>query len=98
MFSVWNEKGEWQGTASRYAKETLSRKELQSLGSWPIIDSQDIAPACAEVPVLLDDNGTEHRTLMLAGLPGYRVEENDRGESVLLPASGWAMFKVPDSQ
>lgn len=64
-------------------------------GTWPLIDQDDIAPACAEVPVLVDDNGTEHHTLMLAGLPGMRVGKNADGESVLAPAAGWAMFEIP---
>lgn len=95
VFSVWDKDGKWQGDGWETSKWGIDPATQPKYGQWPIIDSDDIAPACAEVPVTVDDNGTEHHTLMLAGLPGIRVASNAQGESVVSPVSGWAMFKVP---
>lgn len=94
VFSVWNKDGIWQGNGWEHAWNIRAGTKPKYC-EWPIVDSSEIAPACAEVPVLVDDNGTIHHTVLLAGLPGIQVGSNERGESVVSPASGWAMFKIP---
>lgn len=95
VFSVWNGAGKWQGDGWQTTPWNIRSGTKPLYSQWPIIESTEIAPACAEVPVTVDDNGTIHHTLMLAGLPGIRVASNELGESVVSPVSGWAMFKVP---
>jgi len=67
---------------------------VSKYATWPIIDSNQIPRSVAEVPVKVDDNGTKYNTVMLAGLSGTRAEANERGESVLSPVSGWAMYEI----
>ncbi|KAF8313224.1 hypothetical protein DL93DRAFT_2059162 [Clavulina sp. PMI_390] len=94
VFTVWNKDGKWQGDHRIDKSWIFGPGPSAALWDWPMLDPDDIAPACAEVPVLVDDNGVEHNTLMLAGLPGCRLTENDEGESIISPLSGWAMFEV----
>lgn len=93
VFTAFDKDGKWQAKSSSHIKSQFNGNEP----IWPIVDSDDIAPGVAEVPVVVDDNGVEHKTVMLGGLPGTNVGANEVGQSVLSPASGWAMFKVPES-
>ncbi|KFH63080.1 hypothetical protein MVEG_11117 [Podila verticillata NRRL 6337] len=49
------------------------------------IDINRIPPAYADVPVLLDDNGLELKTVMVAGLVGIRVS----GTNTIQPQPAW---------
>ncbi|KAF8320292.1 hypothetical protein DL93DRAFT_2073808 [Clavulina sp. PMI_390] len=98
VFTAWNQEGKWQGDGWKRAPWNVNPETETKYGRWPIIDTDKIAPGCAEVPVLVDDNGTQHHTVMLAGLPGIRVTANEQGESVVAPLSGWAMFDVPATE
>ncbi|KAF8315414.1 hypothetical protein DL93DRAFT_2125510 [Clavulina sp. PMI_390] len=95
VFTVWDKDGKWQGDGWKHTPWNVSPEAEPTYGKWPIIDTGEIAPACAEVPVLVDDNGVEHNTLMLAGLPGITLTENAEGESIVSPLSGWAMYEIP---
>jgi hypothetical protein len=63
------------------------------------IDSQDVPPGYLEVDVLLDDNGDEFKTMMVAGQVGMRICSS--GDKRLLPdgqcdtvqpIAGWWIF------
>ena len=63
------------------------------------VDTGDIPPAYAEVDVLLDDNGQEFKTLMVAGLVGMAVTDSEvkrpdhSGKNdTIQPVSGWWIF------
>jgi hypothetical protein len=78
-FAVFSSKGEWRGHRTD--------------GGWPKIDSKDLPVASVSVPVLVDDNGVEYHTQMLAGQFGFDVL--DSGTSVQ-PRSDWCIA-VPKS-
>lgn len=54
VFSCFKENGSWQGNISDES-------------DWPKIDTTDIPVGAVSVPVLVDDNGTQYETQMLAG-------------------------------
>ncbi|KAF9957867.1 hypothetical protein BGZ70_009373 [Mortierella alpina] len=54
--------------------------------TFHVVDTSDIPPAYAEVPVLLNDNGVEIKTTMVAGLMGTRVSELNK---VVQPQAAW---------
>jgi len=51
------------------------------------VDTNDIPPAFAEAPVLLDDNGVQFKTVMIAGLLGMRVSGANKG--TVQPQPAW---------
>ncbi|GJJ78991.1 hypothetical protein EMPS_11350 [Entomortierella parvispora] len=51
------------------------------------VDTEDIPSAFAEVPVALNDNGVEIKTVMIAGLLGMRVSGANKG--TVQPQSAW---------
>ncbi|KAF9984699.1 hypothetical protein BGZ75_003738 [Mortierella antarctica] len=54
--------------------------------TFHVVDTSDIPPAYSDVPVLLNDNGVEIKTTMVAGLMGMRVSgKND----VVQPQAAW---------
>jgi len=71
------------------------------------IDAVEMPPAHAEVDVTLDDNGVEFKTMMVAGVVGYRVLDsgmttaaghNGKRDTVQ-PVTGWWMFeKKPEAK
>ena len=65
-FCVWGTDGTWYG----------DRQNGDSI--YPKIDVQDIPHGFSKVPVIVDDNGTEYKTMMFAGHSGYMVEEKNR--------------------
>jgi len=97
VFCVWDDKGVWQGDVSRSGKlkSWVTRGKESEMAPWPTIDANKVPRACAEVPVEVNDNGTIHDTVMVAGLPAFQVESNRAGEDTLSPVSGWAMFELP---
>jgi len=73
-FCVFNVKGKWQGTIKNVI--------------WPVIDSVDIPPGVVSVPVLIDDNGIEHKSYMFAGHLAFQLKENN---TTLQPSLDWAI-------
>jgi len=81
-FCVFNKDGKKQG-------------KYEAGKEWPLVDTDDIPPGIVEVDVTMDDNGVEHKTVMLAGSMG--IEVGDGGYS-LQPRSGWIIaFKNEES-
>lgn len=63
------------------------------------VDTSNIPPGYLEVDVLVDDNGTEFDTLMVAGQIGMRVSSSgDKGlsagglQDTVAPVAGWWIF------
>lgn len=99
VFCVWDNKGNWQGSIDQNeqrVKDRPFRGQADDHISWPFIDNSKIPRASVEVPVLVDDNGVLHNTVMVAGIPGIYIETNERGEDVIAPVTGWAMYEVPN--
>merc|ERR1712066_192750 len=79
VFAVFSTKGEWMA----------GKKE----GDWPKVDSQDLPAGSVSVPVLVDDNGFEYHTQMIAGQLGFDVVGDD-GKAVK-PRSDWFIAMGP---
>lgn len=86
--------------AARYAEHGLKLGSTSYHG----VNTSDIPCGFASVPVLVLDNGVIHRTKMVAGSLGIKVdgsgEKDDKGEEKLDSLNnltGWIMFEVKDS-
>jgi len=89
VFAVFTAKGEWQGDT-----KAVSTRGGKTENKWPIIDTQDLPVGSVSVPVLVDDNGTEYNTQMLAGQFGYNCVRDGKG---LQPRSDWCIaVPVPE--
>lgn len=71
------------------------------------VDTSDIPPGFASVPVLVDDNGTEYHTKMIAGSLGIKVSSSNASEGgddaegegkldSLQSLSGWMMYELKE--
>ncbi|KAG0019306.1 hypothetical protein BGZ81_009775 [Podila clonocystis] len=58
------------------------------------IDTNDIPVAYTDVPVVLDDNGLELKTVMVAGLVGMRVSGNN--DTIQPQPAWWIMEDIPE--
>ncbi|KAF9279917.1 hypothetical protein BGZ68_007622 [Mortierella alpina] len=70
--------------------DTWTRQPIPGLSldgaTFHVVNTSDIPPAYADVPVLLNDNGVEIKTTMVAGLMGTRVT----GKSdIIQPQAAW---------
>ncbi|KAF9566562.1 hypothetical protein CPC08DRAFT_733566 [Agrocybe pediades] len=68
---------------------------------YHLIDSQDVPSGYSEVDVLLDDNGTEYKCMMVAGAVGMSVGSSEAGgaKDIVGPVAGWWMFtKQPEGK
>ena len=61
VFAVFDKDGKWQGDAQ---EETTGCK---AGGPWPSIETGLVPAGTLRVPVLVDDNGTQYETQMVAG-------------------------------
>ncbi|KAJ5105007.1 hypothetical protein NUU61_002354 [Penicillium alfredii] len=67
-FCMWDEDG----------KSLYNHRGLQMSGvTFPLVDTGDIPSGFASVPVLVDDNGHEIKTVMVAGLVGIEVSASE---------------------
>ncbi|KAJ4361069.1 uncharacterized protein N0V89_001638 [Didymosphaeria variabile] len=71
--------------------------------TYHTIDTDDIPNGFASVPVLVDDNGTQYRTKMVAGSLGIKAQysgdmDEDGGKKLdsLSSLTGWIMYEVKD--
>ncbi|CAN9265040.1 unnamed protein product [Alternaria alternata] len=105
-FCFWNDKGECmydQQTESRNPWETDSdRLELDGV-SYHDVDISNIPNGFASVPVLVDDNGKEYKTKMIAGSLGIKVTGKDNSQAgteekldSLQSLSGWMMYEIKE--
>mmetsp|Transcript_36154 Transcript_36154/g.81830 ORF Transcript_36154/g.81830 Transcript_36154/m.81830 type:complete len:391 (-) Transcript_36154:188-1360(-) len=75
VFAVFNKDGQWQGAVPKDMK-------------WPKIDTNKIPVGTCAAPVLVDDNGTQYDTKMIAGQLATEVCPSGRG---LRPRSDWCI-------
>merc|ERR1712150_353168 len=57
-------------------------------GDWPKVDTAQLPVGSLSVPVLVDDNGFEYQTQMLAGQFGFDVVGDGK---VVQPRSDWCI-------
>ncbi|PWY68571.1 hypothetical protein BO94DRAFT_540244 [Aspergillus sclerotioniger CBS 115572] len=93
-FCFWNEDGD------------LIHRSPPSLDGWGVqavsIDTDVIPSGMTSVPVLLNDNGNQLRTRMVAGLVGIEAmsgpDSNQSALDSIRPYSGWWMFEEGGKQ
>lgn len=83
VFCVFTEKGEWQGQRG-------GRSQGFRVGGlqWPQIDTEDLPNGVVSVPVLVDDNGVEYETQMLAGQFGFSALKDG---TAIQPRTDWCI-------
>ncbi|MCO5606988.1 hypothetical protein L7F22_061179 [Adiantum nelumboides] len=88
-FCMFDGEGNWQATNFTIPRSTFSRhsSEPQNL-EFPVIETSDIPPGYITVDVTVDDNGTEHKTLMFAGRLGYDIVQEGKG---IAPKLAWGI-------
>lgn len=105
VFACFTQKGNWQGEipdkhldAFDYYTddEDEDSKEADQLKPmWPRLDTDSIPAGAVSVPVLVDDNGVQYDTHMLAGQFAYEMKaafDPEKGEAVA--ADGGAAAKT----
>ena len=68
-FCVFNDSGQWIGgdfTKESYG-EVITNPNNDCGQGWPIINCNEIPKGFVQVDLVIDDNGTEHKTELLAG-------------------------------
>ncbi|KAJ5899883.1 hypothetical protein N7495_004627 [Penicillium taxi] len=109
VFCFWNEKGNMMCKETIHPKsaaEFEKRNTEMGLGDTLSrrIDISDVPSGFASVPLLVNDNGTEYNTMMVAGLIGIQAASNGANHSGSFPAeytdidsiqpvSGWWMYE-----
>ncbi|MCO5578965.1 hypothetical protein L7F22_032816 [Adiantum nelumboides] len=88
-FCVFDGEGNWQATSFAIPRSRFSRhsSEPQNL-EFPVIETSNIPPGYVTVDVTVDDNGTEHKTLMFAGHLGYDIVQEGKG---IAPKLAWGI-------
>lgn len=96
-FCVFGDKGEWQGEKGSIQKMVLQEGQDENKRSsyvaetikldYPKIDTDDIPPGYVTVPIKIDDNGKEHKSIMFAG---HMLSERLDVKS-LAPKLSWAI-------
>jgi len=84
VFAVFNKDGKWQGDAA----EAGPRGIPNPTGAWPCIETGRIPAGTLSVPVLVDDNGTQYDTQMVAGQLASDVCCDGHG---LCPRTDWCI-------
>ena len=75
VFAVFSDKGKWMG-------------DRCSGNSWPQINFDHLPVSAVAVPVLVDDNGVQYDTYMLAGQVAHEILDSGIG---LRPRSDWCI-------
>mmetsp|Transcript_62995 Transcript_62995/g.117148 ORF Transcript_62995/g.117148 Transcript_62995/m.117148 type:complete len:395 (-) Transcript_62995:145-1329(-) len=75
VFAAFNKDGKWQGSVREGYK-------------WPMIDTNHLPAGTFAVPVLVDDNGTQYDTQMIAGQLASEICCEGKG---LCPRSDWCI-------
>eukprot|EP00438_Fugacium_kawagutii_P035463 Skav216644 [mRNA] locus=scaffold1255:226827:227936:+ [translate_table: standard] len=85
VFVPFTAKGQWQGD-SRF--RGWGRVDKDAADPWPDIDTGKLPVGAVSVPVLVDDNGTQYDTQMIAGQVAHDVCGDG---SVLRPRTDWCI-------
>ncbi|CAK9050516.1 unnamed protein product [Durusdinium trenchii] len=83
VFAAFSNKGEWRGDdrARTFGAEAASQ-------AWPDIETGRVPVGAVSVPVLVDDNGTQYDTQMVAGQFGHDLCKDG---SVIRPRTDWCI-------
>ena len=82
VFAVFDSKGGWKGSLD------VRGFGMPKNPKWPVIETQNLPVGVVSVPVLVDDNGVQYDTKMLAGHFSY--EESNKGTCVM-PRIDWCI-------
>jgi len=92
VFACFTAKGNWQGDAHdpplRRSRRSNNADE-RSKNSWPLIDTSYLPVGAISVPVLVDDNGSQYDTQMLAGQFAYDIVGD--GQDTVRPRNDWCI-------
>jgi len=92
----------WDKDGKRFSPPRDSPSTLVLDGArYHRVDTSEIPPGYASVPVLLNDNGLEYHAEMIAGSLGMMIsssglqcEDGETGVDTIQPGSGWCMYEV----
>lgn len=88
VFACFTAKGNWQGDAhDRFRRGSNTDKRVKN--SWPLIDTSYLPVGAVSVPVLVDDNGTQYDTQMLAGQFAYDIVGD--GQDTVRARNDWCI-------
>ncbi|KAG2392243.1 hypothetical protein C9374_012495 [Naegleria lovaniensis] len=77
VFNVFSENGKWLGN--------------EESDEWYVIDDNDVARGYVNVPVTINDNGTEHKTELFAG---HFCCQKGKDNKTIQPRVDWALFEL----
>ena len=88
VFACFDKDGKWQGTDGRQTRMVGAPRECQ----YPCIDTNDLPVGALSVPVLVDDNGVEYDTQMVAGQFAYEiVNDKDGRHDTIRSRTDWCI-------
>ena len=103
VFACFKANGKWQGNVPenpRRARRGYGSRQTANgpptPPKWPFIDTTDIPVGSVSVPVLVDDNGTQYDTQMLAGQFAYEMTTDAGGQDInkldtVRPRTDWCI-------
>lgn len=97
VFAVFTHKGFWQGHL-RDGPANVDDSDDDDVfdWSWPMIDFDRLPVGVLSVPVLVDDNGVQYDTQMLAGQFAYEAHGSDG--NALRPRTDWCIAYAGESK
>jgi hypothetical protein len=91
VFSCFQAGGTWQGEVPERPRGGYGRERNAEV-KWPFIDTGAIPGGAVSVPVIVDDNGTEYKTQMIAGQFGFEMTGNN---DTVRPRTDWCIAYEP---
>lgn len=91
VFACFKAKGQWMGDVSTKRKRLLLAPEEKP--KWPFIDTGSLPVGVVSVPVLVDDNGTQYDTQMVAGQFAYEMALGQKSSKLdtVRPRNDWCI-------
>ena len=95
VFACFTAEGKWQGDVpdEEPRRSRFQRNSIKPAPKWPLIDTSDIPAGSISVPVLVDDNGTQYDTQMLAGQFAYEAvaTTSEKRIDTIRPRTDWCI-------
>jgi len=96
VFTVFNDQSVWVGDQRQvnatFGGNPHSDKCEFAPEGWPVIDTSDLPKGYVDVPLIVDDNGTEYKCKLLAGHMSVSVKETE-----ISPRVDWLLQLQNDS-